>query len=161
LTKAAGVYQELEKLCRENALSERQSHYFVRRQDINLAKHRRAGRQGARLRALASRTVLLYGESPWRVVSVAAAIILGCGFLYPVFSVVPADGGTPLQYTSDLPSSVRVGLVSIYFSALTFTTGFNGFQPQGLGRLVATFETLAGAVLLALLVFVFGRRATR
>lgn len=36
------------------------------------------------------------------------------------------------------------------------------FQPSGSwGRAVAIFETLSGVVLLALLVFVFGRRATR
>lgn len=161
LTRAAEAYQELEKLCRSNALSKKQSLYFVRRQDINLAKYRRDGDIFAVARARASRLVLLYGESPFRVIGTAGIIILLAGILYPVFGVVSADSSRLLQYSTDPQASLQALLLSLYFSALTFTTGFSGFQPQGIGRLIATVETLTGAVLLALLVFVFSRRATR
>jgi uncharacterized protein YjbI with pentapeptide repeats len=161
LTRAAEAYQELEKLCRENALSDGQSHYFVRRQDINLAKYRRAGDTGGIFRARAARAVLLYGESPFRVIGTAAVIIVVAALMYPVFGVVSADGQTLIQYSAQSGVSLQDFLSSLYFSALTFTTGFSGFQPLGFGRLIATIETLSGAVLLALLVFVFSRRATR
>ena len=51
----------------------------------------------------------------------------------------------------------------MYLSTLTFTTlGLGDFRPQGqLGQVLAIGETSAGVILLALLVFVFGRRATR
>lgn len=161
LTRAAEAYQELEKLCRENALSDKQSHYFVRRQDINLEKYRRAGDTAGIARARAARTVLLYGESPFRVIGTAASIILVAALVYPVFGVVSADGQTLIRYSAESGVSAQEFISSLYFSALTFTTGFSGFQPLGLGRLIATLETLSGAVLLALLVFVFSRRATR
>jgi voltage-gated potassium channel Kch len=57
-----------------------------------------------------------------------------------------------------------VGLFdALYFSTMTFTTlGYGDFQPATTaGKLLAISETSAGVVLLALLVFVFGRRATR
>lgn len=52
---------------------------------------------------------------------------------------------------------------SLYYSTLTFTAlGFGDFRPVGtLGQLLTVLETASGALLLALLVFVLGRRAAR
>jgi len=56
----------------------------------------------------------------------------------------------------------RTLLDSLYFSTLSFTTmTYGSFTPVGPGRFLTMVETGAGVVLIALLVFVFGRRATR
>ena len=51
----------------------------------------------------------------------------------------------------------------LYYGALTFTSlGFVGYEPVGFGgQLLTVLETGSGAVLIALLVFVLGRRATQ
>jgi hypothetical protein len=163
LTKAEGTYQELETLCSENALLGPQSRYFVRRQDIHTEEHRREGNWGRWLRARVSRAVVLYGESPFRVLSVAAAVILGSALLYPL-GLLRRSGGELLTYPPPTdPGALAATLAeSLYFSTLTFTTmTFGLFAPVGAGKFLTMVETGAGIVLMALLVFVFGRRATR
>lgn len=53
-------------------------------------------------------------------------------------------------------------LANQYFSAVTFTTlGYGDIQPaSGAAQLLATVESFVGALLMALLVFVLGRRTT-
>jgi hypothetical protein len=51
---------------------------------------------------------------------------------------------------------------AVHFSVVTFITlGDGDVQPVSLSRIIAALETIAESALLALLVFVFGRRATR
>lgn len=52
--------------------------------------------------------------------------------------------------------------VSLYFSAVTFTTlGYGDIQPASqAAQALASIESLVGASLIAFLVFVLGRRAT-
>ncbi|ERH09641.1 MAG: hypothetical protein J07HX64_01402 [halophilic archaeon J07HX64] len=164
LTKAEATYQELESLCSENALLSRQSQYFVRRQDIHTEEHWREGNWSRWLRARLSRAVVLYGESPFRVLSVTVAIIVGSALLYPLGLLRVSATGQPLMYPSPTEPIALVSTLidSLYFSVLTFTTmTFGLYSPVGAGKLLTMLETSAGIVLMALLVFVFGRRATR
>jgi hypothetical protein len=164
LTKAASTYEELEKLCAANALLDEQGRYFVRRQDIHTTQHRDEGDWGHWLRARVSRTVVLYGESPFRVVAAAAAVIVGAALLYPLGLLRDTATGDLVTYP---PPSEPVALAgtlldSLYFSTLTFTTmTYGSFVPVGAGRFLTMVETASGVILIALLVFVFGRRATR
>jgi len=50
---------------------------------------------------------------------------------------------------------------SLYFSTLTFMVGPVDYEPLGLGQWIAMVNTAIGPILIALLVFVFGRRAAR
>lgn len=61
------------------------------------------------------------------------------------------------------PGDPTVIWESIYYSTLTFTAlEFGDFRPMGgIGQLLTILETATGALLLALLVFVLGRRAAR
>ena len=164
MTKAEGTYKELEALCAENALLEAQGRYFVRRQDIHTAEHRREGRWSRWLRARVSRAVVLYGESPFRVLSAAAAVIVGSALLYPLGLLRSTTSGALVTYPSPTePVAFATTLAnSLYFSTLTFTTmTFGLFEPVGSGKFLTMLETGAGIILMALLVFVFGRRATR
>lgn len=164
LTKAEATYQELAELCGENALLDPQSRYFVRRQDIHTAEHRREGRWYRWLRARVSRAVVLYGESPTRVLAVAAAVILGSALLYPLGWFRDGATGEVITYPPPTePVALAATLAeSVYFATMTFTTmTFGLFAPVGPGKFLTMVETGAGIVLMALLVFVFGRRATR
>lgn len=97
--------------------------------------------------------VARYGESPTRVLGAGPVTILLCGLGYYAFDLIEHT------QTGDPATLVE----SFYFSALTFTTlGYGDFNPAtAAGRVLAVAETSMGVILLAFLVFVFGRRATR
>jgi len=120
---------------------------------------------GARYsRAKVARTTLLYGESPWRIIGISGLFIFAVGLVYPIFGwVQPRGDSNPITWTRILEGEPVLLLESIYFSALTFTTlGMGDYTPVGGGgQALATFNTVFGAILIALLVFVFGRRAAR
>jgi uncharacterized protein YjbI with pentapeptide repeats len=153
LEKAAEVYATLEQVASDNSLPELASEAFLGRKDTQRNEYRRDGRFTMWVRSTVPNVVARYGESPWRVLGTGAVIVLLWGVLYWAFDLVErADsGGDPTL------------LETVYFSSLTFTTlGYGDFNPAtSAGRYLAVSETTLGVVLLAILVFVFGRRATR
>jgi uncharacterized protein YjbI with pentapeptide repeats len=170
--KAKSVYRALEELGGKHARPRLQARSFVRRQDLQKDEYKQDAKEaesweerfiaGARWsRARVARTTLLYGESPWRVIGWSLGIIFSFALLYPLGGwMKPADGG-PITYAQIASNPVEI-LNSVYYSTLTYTAlGFGDFQPVGFGRLLTTLETGFGAVMLALLVFILGRRAAR
>lgn len=92
------------------------------------------------------------------------AVILLSAVLYPLGLLRDSSTGELMTYPppSEPVSLARTLLDSFYFSTLSFTTMTYGqFVPVGAGKFLTMFETASGVVLIALLVFVFGRRATR
>lgn len=88
-------------------------------------------------------------------------MILSFALLYPLGGWIQPTDGDPLTYATISSTPVEI-LNSVYYSTLTYTAlGFGDFQPVGFGRLLTTLETGFGAVMLALLVFILGRRAAR
>jgi uncharacterized protein YjbI with pentapeptide repeats len=161
LTKAAGQYRIIEKLARENAFPDMVSHNFIRRQEIHREQHRQGGRWGRWLRATASKYVLEYGENPWRLIATGLITVVGFGLLYPLVGGLQPTNGSTITLSRTINNPILL-LQSIYYSTLTFTTlGMGDFLPVGLGRVLTTIETSLGAIIIALLVFVFGRRAAR
>lgn len=69
---------------------------------------------------------------------------------FDVLSIIPIT----------IPDPVSILLSNIYFSAVTFTTlGYGDVQPaSSTAEALATVESFLGALLMALLVFVLGRR---
>ena len=172
LRKAARAYHNLERIGRENSLPDLQTIGFVRRQEMHrlrYAEQAATAESGALkwwgrwLRASVARLTLLYGESPWRVIAVSLAAIVLSGMLYPLGGFRAGDPNNPeLIRATSFGEWLSLLPDGIYFSTLTFTTlGFGDFQPAGWGRFLATGETALGATLIALLVFVLGRRASR
>ncbi len=173
IDKAKSYYRALEELGRRHALPRLQSRCFVRRQDLQRRGYwERATSEGESAeetlvagarwcRASVARATLLYGESPWRAVGYSAITIFGFALIYPLGGWVQPVGGDPITYASlAADPSLLAGL--IYYSTLVFTAfGFGGFEPVGVGRVLTTVETVSGALLLALLVFILGRRAAR
>jgi hypothetical protein len=173
-TRAATVYSEIERVGETNADPQLVSRCYLWRKDMQRKRYwSDEGRGNSRERVRWARSLLAhlfvrYGESPWRVTGIAGLIILGCAVLYHLFDLIeystsPSQSALIAAIGSTPPSPVITFLDAAYFSTLTFSTlGMGTFQPSGpFGRAVAIFETLSGVVLLALLVFVFGRRATR
>lgn len=160
-TRAAGVYTALESLARKNADSKLASKAYAWRKDMQRKRYWSGEDEGSQPHRLAwgrsavANAVVRYGESPYRVVGLGVLIVLTCGLLYYIGDLLVAVGET-----ASSPPSL---LDALYFSTLTFTTlGLGDYRPANeLGRAVTIAETAAGVILLALLVFVFGRRATR
>lgn len=168
--KAKSVYRALEELAGKAARPRLQSRCFVRRQDLQTEEYRRAAATaddpettlvaGARWgRAKVARATLLYGESPWRIVAASLGVIVLFSLLYPVWGLRPSTG--PAITYPRIVADTGLLLDSLYYSTLTFTTGPANYQPLGAGRVLTVVNTAVGPVLIALLVFVFGRRAAR
>jgi uncharacterized protein YjbI with pentapeptide repeats len=171
--KAKSVYRALEELGRKHARPRLQARSFVRRQEIqkkdywddataddaSLEERFIAGLRWSRARV--ARATLLYGESPWRVIAWSLGIIFSFALLYPLGGWMKPTDGDPITYAQIASNPVEI-LNSVYYSTLTYTAlGFGDFQPVSFGRLLTTVETGLGAVMLALLVFILGRRAAR
>ncbi|WP_311171217.1 pentapeptide repeat-containing protein [Halobellus ordinarius] len=170
--KAKSVYRSLEELGGKHARPRLQARSFVRRQDLQKNEYKQAAKErnsweerliaGARWsRAKVARGTLLYGESPWRVIAWSLGIIFSFALLYPLGGWMKPTDGNPITYAQIAANPAEI-LNAIYYSTLTYTAlGFVDFQPVGFGRLLTTLETALGAVMLALLVFILGRRAAR
>ncbi|MFC6785403.1 pentapeptide repeat-containing protein [Halobaculum halobium] len=168
--KAARQYHLIETIGRDNSLPTLQAIGFVRRQDMHRQRYAEqaaaapslALRRWAKwVRASTARLVLLYGESPWRILITALSFVFGYAIMYSLSGLRVTDTGQILHASTigDIPV---VFPQALYFSTLTFTTlGFGNYQPVGWGRWAAISETALGAILAALLVFVLGRRAAR
>lgn len=158
LEKAAEVYGTVEGLAHDNSLQELASESFIGRKDVQRRQYWRDDEYGRRslmwFRSFVPNVIARYGESPWRVLGFGAFTILVCGLLYSAFDLITEVG------SEGDPATL---LESVYFSALTFTTlGYGDFRPTNtVGQIIAVSETATGVIMLAILVFVFGRRATR
>ena len=165
-TRAAAVYATLESLARDNAASTLASTSYVWRKDMERGRRiSDKGRENERerwlwLRSWASNLVVRYGESPYRILTTAVLVVVSCGLAYDALNLIGRVCSSPPCPPSPPPVTL---FDAMYFSTLTFTTlGLGDFRPQEqLGQILAIAETSAGVILLALLVFVFGRRATR
>lgn len=172
LSRAAGAYRTFEQLASDNGLPQLQSRAFIRRKEMYhlLHKHDTNSRKNwfqrlkSRFRwyqSLGSRLLFRYGESPWRLLGWSVSVIALFSVLYILGGWITWGESTRLTIArvSDRP---RLFGISLYYSTLTFTNlGFGKFQPYGIGHLLTILETSLGAVLIALLVYVLGRRATR
>jgi uncharacterized protein YjbI with pentapeptide repeats len=119
-----------------------------------------------------------HGESLQLIGVRAAQIILFCGLLYP-FAGGVASSSTGEVHEIDAARYFTansfldfLGIVwttgsellwGIYFSIITFTTiGYGDLYPVGTGsKVLVGAESLSGALLVALFVFVLGRRVAR
>ncbi|MCT9096824.1 pentapeptide repeat-containing protein [Haloarchaeobius sp. HME9146] len=114
-----------------------------------------------------SRLTINYGEGHRNVLASLGFTTLIYSFIYPIWGI--NQGGDMIKYSSPIDAilscsvefDLELWFTSLYFSIVTFTTlGYGDIQPEGFSRYVAASEAVIGASLMALLVFVLGRRAT-
>jgi len=160
--EAARVYYKFEQISRDSALPRIQSNMFINRQEMARHLFRSDGDSGNFLFATLSKTIFLYGESLRRVLMSSGVIILIFGCVYFLTGAVTLSE-QPNILPSSYPNYVNDFLNSIYFSTLIFTTlGLGDFHPTNLlGRVLVTTEAALGAILIAVFVFVLGRRSSR
>jgi len=169
LEQAELYYRSIQRLLRENDLMEKP-------ELVVQEKHARRKRALAErrpmdwLRLATYRWLLDYGEKPRSVIWTSILVILSSMILYPYWGLRDtANNGEILQYSTHLSGNVTEMISqlpqllgkSFYFSTVTFTTvGYGDIQPVGPAQMLATFESFIGALLMAFLVFVLGRRVT-
>ncbi len=155
LGKAADTYQTFETLARENARPSLQSEMFVLRQDMQRKRHWHNNEYFDWGFARVSRTIFKHGESLGRIFFSAILVVFVYGIFYAHFDLITDVDG---NFVSD-------PVDALYFSTLTFTTlGLGDFQPlpaSETARMLVTSQAALGAILIAIFVFVLGRRAAR
>ena len=154
LNRAADTYKEFEELAHDNSRPSLESSMFVRRQEMQQARYRERGEYLQYVFAVFSGSLFKYGESLGRVLFSGLLIIVFYASVYTEFDLILGGDGF-----------VKNPFDALYFSTLTFTTlGLGDYQPDPaseLARSLVTTQAALGAVLIAIFVFVLGRRAAR
>jgi hypothetical protein len=161
LTKSMGAYHVLEQLTRANTLPDEQSKFFARRQDMRRAQLRSEGRRVSYWFAEAQNAIFRHGESFSRVIGWSLGTIVAFAFIYPLGGWLQSDSTGTITYgtVTDIPGALWQ---SFHHSSLLFLTGGGPLSPTGfIGELLITIEAMMAPILLALLIFVLGRRAAR
>lgn len=164
LTKCIGTYRSLESLFTDNALSTQARQAYINRKKARRKQHFDEGHWFNGIRLAGYQWAMQYGENPVRVILWSAVVIGLSTLLYPIWGLrvtKPSVVDGMITYTSFNGDFLYLIGKSFYFSVITFTTlGYGDIHPVGWAELLATLESIAGALLMALYVFVLGRRAT-
>lgn len=181
--EAKSIYHTIEQAARQSSRPQLLSEAFVYRQDIQKRQYwtdmkntvenierdtsERLIAAGRWARAKTARVTLLYGESPWRIVGWSGLIVALFAFLFTFGGYIRSSdlGVMDLSLSQAIQQPAMFGDTlahAIYYSMMTYISfGPLGYEPLGMGKLLVTVESALGAVMIALLVFVFGRRAAR
>lgn len=170
LNKAISVYRTRQRLHRENSQPEDVPTPYVREKHCRRKRGFVTRSWPSWLKYSSFRWVMLYGESPARVVGTSVGVIVLFAFLYPFFggvAIAPTDAThtvtNVVEWLGIDPWLPETAIASLYFSAVTFSTlGYGGIQPATAAtQFLASVQSLIGGILIALLVAVFARRALR
>jgi hypothetical protein len=185
LRAAAWTYRRLESLFEESAMDPRARSAHIRKQESQRAYHAEqledvewidedAPPPDSWIKSVGEYSVRTvnwhlhrHGESLRRLIGVSGLLIFLCGIVYAGAGVGRNNPDTTYRVTlADLtdPVAMLVDLLNgWYLSVITFSTiGYGDFYPASpVSRLLVGIESLAGALLIALFVFVIGRRVAR
>lgn len=163
LRKAMGCYHALEQLTRTNTLPDEQSVFFARRQDMRRAQLRRdeSFPRSNYWFAELQNSIFRHGEGFSRVVAWSIGTIATFALIFPLGGWLRSETTGRITYDAIAASPVLLWK-TFYHSTLLFLTGGGPLEPTGTaGEILTTIEALIAPILLALLVFVLGRRAAR
>lgn len=173
LRAAAWTYRRLESLFDANAMDQRARNAHIRKEEAQRSQAKdswsesRIGWFRDYLVPTVSYHLHRHGESVSRLLGASAILIFVCGLLYSVTGVARENPDTTFNLAvNELNSLPTVGidlLNGLYFSIITFSTiGYGDYYPSSpVSQLLVGIESLAGAVFIALFVFVLGRRVAR
>lgn len=159
--RARSTYSRLEDLARENGFPDLRSKMFIRRQDARrelLIIQRQLLKGGF---AQLQKWLFVYGESFRRILSVSAVTaILFWGLFITTGTVETRDGVTITGESA--VTDPQLIWETLYHSLSVFFAGVGPLSPiNTLGQVLTISLRSTGPVLLALLIFVLGRRAAR
>lgn len=170
---AAWTYRRLQSLHEENALSERARQFHIRKEEVQRKNHYRESNYSRLAITTINKYLTKHGESLRRLLMCWLLTIITFGILYmlPVGGVEDRVGGNNTLTTFKIESIGELFSIggietfgrALYFSTITFTTiGYANVAPHGiLSRILVGFESLIGAIMIALFVYVLGRRIER
>ncbi|RDZ50451.1 hypothetical protein C5C07_19200 [Haloferax sp. Atlit-4N] len=154
---AAQLYETIQQLQRRNGITTHLREYRIQEKHATRKAALAGGKWFSWLKLEISRLTSLYAESYERVILTSVLLIFGFSLIYPIWGLKTAN--ETVIYGSNLQLAIDTVVQSLYFSIVTFTTlGYGDIQPLGGSQLVAAIESFLGALLMAFLVFVLGRR---
>lgn len=176
--EARTVYRNLQQLAESTSHSQLQTRAFINRKDMEKERYwsdiwcfnsgptQPVIAMGRWLRAKISRMVMLYGESPWRVLIWSLGIIISFAILYASLGLIQSSGEVERITLGQLirnPGGAMSTLTSaLYYSSLIFTNlSFGSYSPVNAGAYLTAIETVVGLTMTALFFFVLGRRASK
>lgn len=159
LSRSREIYKDLKQLFRENPVPEQRRHFNIREKETQ----RKIGYTEASwswVRWSVLRWSMMYGESAKQVLIAAIGVVLISSLVYPVWGL-QFGAGSVIQYSGSGSLSLDYMFSFISYSLQRLFGPTDGtVTPIGLSVWVALAETIAGALLTAMLVFTLGRRAT-
>lgn len=159
--QARSTYTRLEDLARENGFPDLKSEMYIRRQD---ARRELLWAQGEKLQAVFARiqkSLFNYGESFRRIVEISVAAIVIAWMLFMTTGTVENAAGVVVTPGVVIDNPILVW-ETLYHSLSVFFAGQGPLSPIGTsGQVLTVFLRATGPILVALLIFVLGRRAAR
>lgn len=162
LEKAVLVYRDFQRICHENSLPEARRTFSIREKHSKRKLAYTEGNGFSWFKTALSHRGMLYGESPWYVIRTSIAVVIVFSIFYSMTGVRDLNNQIVYSIVPQFTFSWDAALSLLQFSMARFLTASDGgFVPIGIGSLIATVESAIGAFLIALFVFVLGRRATQ
>jgi uncharacterized protein YjbI with pentapeptide repeats len=162
------TYRRLQSLHEEHSQNHKAREYHIKRSEAQKRLYRNKGEWFNYIVSVFNGAITEYGENPWRVIQTSLATILIWSILYYFLgrihiTNIPERGaliGFGLFPNGIAPSWLSEFLLSVYFSAVTFSTlGLGDAQPASdLTLALTAVESFLGVLLMSLLVFVLGRQ---
>lgn len=161
LKHALNTYLQLEELARQNGLLSLQSEMFKRRQEMRRKLLKEKSEYTKWLFTEVQRWLFVYGESFRRVFGISVGIVALFWLLFLTTGTVETAGGDPVTIVT-VEDNPWLLWDTFYHSISVFFTGTGPLTTTGrAGQVLTAIERIAGPILLALLIFVLGRRAAR
>jgi len=159
--QARSTYTRLEDLARKNGFPDLRSEMYIRRQD---ARRELLWAQGEKLRAVFAqiqKSLFNYGESFRRIVEISVAAIVIAWMLFMTTGTVENAAGVAVTPDVVIDNPILIW-ETLYHSLSVFFAGQGPLSPIGTpGQVLTVFLRGTGPILVALLIFVLGRRAAR
>ena len=158
LVEAEDIYRDIRQIFQSNPVAEERRKFNIREKECK-RKIAYSNRKFEWIRWSFLRRTMLYGESASKVIRTAILAVVGFGALYPIWGL--NDNGEIIRYSLSGEMSLETIWTIIFFSLRRLLTATNGdVVPLGAGEALGLLETASGAIIIAMLVFVLGRRAT-
>ncbi|WP_152423961.1 pentapeptide repeat-containing protein [Natronorubrum tibetense] len=159
LEDAEEIYRNIKQLFRENPVPEQRRQFNIREKETSRKIAYSRG-EISWFRWTVLRWTMKYGESTKQVLLASLGAILLGAVIYPIWGIQRSSGEI-IRYRFSGNFSIEYIFDFLFYSLRRFiSTSDGGLTPLGPNEWIALGQTAIGTLLLAMLVFVLGRRAT-